>query len=255
MRRIRILRTGTNTGPYNMALDEALFRHYGKDRDPVLRFYAWDIPTVSLGYFQRSDIFGAYFGSPHTGLVRRMTGGRAVIHHLELTYSITAGYDDVFAGSKLTGSYHIIAKMFKKAFARLGINIEVAESAGRSNSPNCFDAASLYEITLDGTKIIGSAQYRDADKFIQHGSIVLDIDYPIWSEVYGAGEDSLKNRFRGINAISGLTLKAADVAASIVKAFSDEWDAYDDAPTEDEKKKAEELDRDKYSSKEWTLRK
>ncbi|MCD6578487.1 lipoate--protein ligase family protein [bacterium] len=253
--KLRVIKNKRYKGSFNMALDEAIFQDYNKEGIPTLRFYQWEKPTLSLGYFQKSRLFENLWGSVQTDIVRRPTGGRGVIHDLELTYAVVGGYDEFFNGKDLVGSYFDISKLFQRAFKNMGINIEIEKQKLKTNSPNCFESPSLFEITLKGYKIIGSAQYRNSGKFLQHGSIILDIDYPIWSEVYNISKKKLVDTVKGISHLIDKKITYDEIEENIIKEFGNVYELINEEPTPEIVKKANALDKNKYSTKEWTYKK
>jgi lipoate-protein ligase A len=166
-------------GPaYNMAADEAILQCYLQGLvPPTLRFYGWDPPSLSLGHFQKIE-GGVNLGNLSAGgfgLVRRPTGGRAVLHHHELTYSVVAGAKDGLPGN-LAGSYLYISRAFVDTFGQFGVAGELhpKTTAEASSTGACFESPSWYELKVNGRKLVGSAQLRRGDSFLQHGSILLD---------------------------------------------------------------------------------
>jgi lipoate-protein ligase A len=171
-----------------MALDEALMR-YARETDVwVLRVYSWSSPTLSFGRNQRA--LGGYDLSRLRGqnidVVRRPTGGRAILHHREITYAIAAPLDD--AGD-LRESYGRINRLLIAGLLAVGVDgVEVAgnvEQPDRRSLPAealhpgfvpCFHHPSVGEITLRGRKLVGSAQWRCDGALLQHGSILVDDD-------------------------------------------------------------------------------
>ena len=166
-----------------MALDEALMARARASGAVVLRVYAWSEPTLSLGRHQpatgRYDLDAAAARGVH--FVRRPTGGRAVLHHREITYSVTAPDD---ALGTLRESYRRINRLLVGALHRLGVTAEEAQTAGPAPRPGvapCFEEPVHGEIVAGGRKLIGSAQWRDGDALLQHGSILVDDDQPLAS--------------------------------------------------------------------------
>lgn len=161
-----------------MALDEAMLRTAADTRATLLRIYSWDRPSVSFGRNQRcSGIYSAErceaLGVP---AVRRLTGGRALLHARELTYCVAA---PTAAASTLRGGYDSINAVLLDALRRLGVRASVAVPAGRTASPGlapCFESPSGGELVVGAQKLVGSAQHREAHAFLQHGSILLDDD-------------------------------------------------------------------------------
>ena len=176
-----------NLGAYNMAVDEELLARAqaGEDR-PVLRFYAWQPPAVSLGRFQKSEAAVNAEACKRLGfdIVRRITGGRAVLHNKELTYSIIARTDNPLFPGNVLGTYKVIAAGLLAGLRNLGIPAEIVSRGGRhadrvdknAKDAACFSSPSWYEILVQGRKIVGSAQRRVSGAFLQQGSILMDYD-------------------------------------------------------------------------------
>jgi lipoate-protein ligase A len=179
--RWRLMRTGPLPGGMNMALDEVLLQEVSAGRSlPVLRLYRWRSETVSLGYFQRNEVVNrAFCRSSGIDVVRRLTGGRAVLHGEEVTYAVIAGGGDRFP-TCVEESYRKIAEVLHATLHSLGIEAELApprrEGRERALPAACFEAAVGYELLCRGQKVVGSAQRRQGDFFLQHGSIPLELD-------------------------------------------------------------------------------
>jgi lipoyl(octanoyl) transferase len=174
----RLLLSPPLGGPENMALDEALMARARRTGETVLRVYAWARPTLSFGRNQRA--VGLYreqtLAERGIGVVRRPTGGRALLHHREITYSVTAPCDD--NGTLLT-EYGRINALLCTALGSLGVPVVVATPSARAPAPSaapCFAEPSRGELTLHGRKLVGSAQWRDRGAMLQHGSILIDDD-------------------------------------------------------------------------------
>lgn len=198
MKRWHFLDTGAHIGAYNMAVDQKLLaRAQSGETIPSLRFYAWNPPAVSLGRFQKIETAVNAEACKHRSIdiVRRITGGRAVLHHQELTYSIVARLDNPLFPSDVLGAYKIIATGLLAGLRNLGIPAEMVSRGGRHTAlvkkegkdPACFSSLSWYEIVAGGRKIVGSAQRRLSHAFLQHGSILLDYDANLESEVIPGG--------------------------------------------------------------------
>lgn len=166
-----------------MALDEAMFlQHEAGLTAPTLRLYAWQSPTLSLGYAQQAQHEVDHLACQAHGvaIVRRPTGGRAVLHDQEVTYSIVM---PMAAGSgTLHADYHAIALALAAALQAVGVPVHVVRPQARTAaarlpaSPACFAALSRYELSVAGKKLVGSAQKRGQRAFLQHGAIPLEID-------------------------------------------------------------------------------
>ena len=163
-----------------MAVDETLMEssvHHGES--PTLRLYAWSPPCLSLGYAQNyQEVDETELDKRGWSIVRRPTGGRAILHTDEITYSVTGPLEyPLFKGSIL-GSYRRISAALMGSLSNLGVSADMNESPrSRDTRVNqeavCFEVASNYEITFGGKKLIGSAQARRAGGFLQHGSLPL----------------------------------------------------------------------------------
>ena len=161
-----------------MALDEALMARARRAGETVLRVYGWSQPTLSLGRNQRAvGIYHeALLAERGVGVVRRPTGGRALLHHREITYSVTAPCEDTGA---LVAEYGRINALLSAALDSLGVPVVAAAPATRAAAPSaapCFAEPARGELTLRGRKLVGSAQWRERGAMLQHGSILVDDD-------------------------------------------------------------------------------
>ena len=248
-------------GAFNMALDEALWRcRLDGNAAPTVRFFSWAPPTVSLGYGQRLDArvnleACARLG---VGLVRRPTGGSAIYHdgpERELTYSVVAGVDDFAGAADLLESYRWIAQALVRGLNRLGAPAEMVAvmPSGVAQPAFCFARTGSYEIEIGGKKLVGSAQRRQADGFLQHGSVLLGADAERLRLIFPGEGDPLAGMTTLEQAI-GRRPPFDDVAARLADGFA-EVHGIDLAPgglTERERLLAGELARDKYATPEWT---
>jgi lipoate-protein ligase A len=172
-------------GVENMAVDDALLDRARASGECVLRLYEWARPTLSFGRNQpaRGQYDLARARELGVDFVRRPTGGRAVLHHRELTYSVTA--PAALLGS-LRESYARVNRLLIAALRRLGVGASVAPHLARAPAPGiapCFDQPAAGELVLGDRKLVGSAQWRDGEAFLQHGSILVDDDQALASEL------------------------------------------------------------------------
>lgn len=197
----RYFDSGPNIGVYNMAIDEELLAQaQAGETTPVLRFYAWCPPAVSLGRFQKSETAVNTKVCKERGIdiVRRITGGRAVLHDCELTYSIISRTDNPLFPSDVHGTYKIIAAGLLSGFKNLGIQAEMVSRSSRHaalvkkdiGNFSCFSSPAWYEIIVNGKKIVGSAQRRVTGAFLQHGSILMKYNPMLEAEVIPGGGTS-----------------------------------------------------------------
>lgn len=177
----RVIFDDHHPGAYNMAVDETLMRCVGQgEAPPTLRFYGWRPAAVSLGYFQDFAKVVNTAACRRLGVewVRRPTGGRAVLHDQEVTYAFIIREDDPLLPRGVIPSYRTISQGIVEGLSALGVPVTVTEAPEKpkERSAACFDAPSWYELTVNGRKIVGSAQVRRHGAVLQHGSVLLDLD-------------------------------------------------------------------------------
>ncbi len=178
----RLLFDGAADGFTNMAVDEAILEaHIAGQAPPTVRLYRWQPACLSIGYFQRAAKEVDEEGCRRLGVdwVRRPTGGRAILHDVELTYSVVAGEGEAAVEGGVLESYRKISAGLVAGLRLLGAPAEMAPEMARGaglGSAACFDAPSAYEVTIHGRKVIGSAQVRRGGALLQHGAILLEVD-------------------------------------------------------------------------------
>lgn len=175
----RLLLSGAADGATNMAVDEAILEAVSAGEvPPTLRFYTWNPPCLSLGYAQSPEREVDLDRCREDGVhwVRRPTGGRAILHVDEVTYSIALPRGDPRVQGDVVESYRRLSEGLLAGFRLLGLAVVQASPQtplGREGSPACFDRPSHYEITYRGRKLVGSAQVRRQGGVLQHGAIPL----------------------------------------------------------------------------------
>lgn len=218
----------------NMATDEAIFRESLRSETlPTLRFYGWRHPTVSLGYFQKaaSEIDLDACRRHKVAVVRRPTGGRAVYHDEELTYSVVSGSAPPCFAPSVMGTYRAITICIARGLASVGLKTDLAEAVPvRENgflSAYCFSEPSRYELLADGKKICGSAQMRSRGGFLQHGSLLLAFDPFKTLDLLLPHLDrkeqiaDLRNSVTSVKDIMGSGLSRKDLLEAIIHGFRD----------------------------------
>jgi lipoate-protein ligase A len=166
------------SGAENMARDTALLARAARTGETVFSVYSWERPTLSFGRNQAA--LGLYdvdkIRASGLSVVRRPTGGRAILHDREVTYSVTAPLD---GAPPLREAYTRINNILIEGLARLGVSTELAASGARAPAPTdrpCFETPTQGELVAQGRKLVGSAQWRDEKGLLQHGSILVDDD-------------------------------------------------------------------------------
>ncbi|MDN5347159.1 MAG: lipoyl(octanoyl) transferase [Clostridia bacterium] len=230
----RLLDTGVADAATNMAIDEAIFIAHSQGlTSPTLRFYAWEPPAVSIGYAQKleKEIDLEACRRLKVDWVRRLTGGRAVLHDREVTYSVVARADHPLMAGGILPSYRRLSEALAWGLRELGAPAELTSGrqghAQEHTSAACFDAPSWYELSCGGRKVVGSAQARKKGVVLQHGSIVLELNAELLFQVLKfpneALRQELKRRFKnqacGLMEIVGEKAQASQVKESIVRGF------------------------------------
>lgn len=225
--RWRLLRSGAADGVTNMATDAALLAHARRTGEATLRLYAWDRPTLSLGRNERArDVFDpALIAAQGRNVVRRPTGGRALLHHREVTYSVTAP-----TSVTLAESYVAINAFLLDALARLGVSAQVAVPAGRPLRPEgaaCFAEPGAGELVVNGAKLVGSAQLREEGALLQHGSILIADDQPMIERFRFRSTGTTRSAYRAIAPAAtleqslGRSVDTDEIESALVAALRD----------------------------------
>lgn len=187
----RVLSDAAQDGAQNMAVDEAIARAVeSAEVPPTLRFYAWKRPTVSLGFLQAAG--GAVTREAcdrlAVGIVRRPTGGRAVLHGDELTYSLCVPLDQFWTRCSVGESFYWIGEGLVGGLRCLGIDAALGRTAGVSENGGaaqaCFQTPRMPAVLVAGKKLVGSAQRRWGGVLLQHGSVLLGVDLPMHQAVF-----------------------------------------------------------------------
>jgi lipoyl(octanoyl) transferase len=201
-------------GAWNMAVDEAILESVGSgDSLPTLRLYAWEPACLSLGCAQPlADVDIPRLNSYGWELVRRPTGGRAVLHTDEITYSVIAPLREPRLAGTVLESYNRMAAALVEALHLLDLQVDVQEHAKtgtRNSNPVCFEVPSASEITFGGKKLIGSAQARRKQGVLQHGSLPLVGDLARILQVLVFPDEEARTRAASRLSERATTLEAA----------------------------------------------
>jgi lipoyl(octanoyl) transferase len=237
--RWRLLLAPPRPGAENMARDTALQARAARTSETVFSIYSWSRPTLSFGRHQPALGFYSLerIREADVDVVRRPTGGRAILHDHEITYSVTAPIDDA---SSLRATYSRINRILLDGLARLGVNAELASVAQRAESPSvrpCFETPSEGELVADGRKLVGSAQWRDQGALLQHGSILVGDDQSSLPSFAAAAANRSGGRIAQpatLAALLGRSPEAAEVASAMFDAVRSLEDADAIDLTEDE---------------------
>lgn len=261
IRPFRFIYTGANDGPTNMAMDEAVLAGLiGKEGStPMLRIYRWHPPTISIGYFQSiGDIDYQKCIRDGIGVVRRLTGGRAVLHNDELTYSILFTKDDFYPFQKRE-IFLFIANCLVDALECLGIKSKIVQKTrGSLKTANCFASPAQYEIeSPEAGKLIGSAQVIKDGAVLQHGAIPLSDSYTDIVKYLCSPVDFRKNfnkNSSSLNQVSGSRISDEKLLEALRKGFGKHVELIEGSFTGMELLAIKELAEKKYSNDWWTFR-
>ena len=226
----RVVDTGANRGAYNMGVDQALAG--GAAQGPVLRFYGWDPPAVSCGWHQQPEREVNVQACRALGIdwVRRPTGGRAVLHWEELTYSVACVAEALSAGGGIEATHRKIGACLAEGLRLFGAPVELERTGrgGRSARPApCFGSTARWELTCRRRKLVGSAQRRYGRRLLQHGSILLGRAHERLPQLMRLGERTRQKWTRQVRAHStdlqscmGQPIDRAELVACLLEGFS-----------------------------------
>jgi lipoate-protein ligase A len=261
----RLIVDGEADGARNMAMDEAILGAVVEGQvPPTLRLYAWSPPCLSLGRNQpASDVDLEACRTAGVDVVRRPTGGRAILHIDELTYSVALLASDPRATADVLEGYRRLSEGLLAGLRRLGAEVTPADGGqgarqrdGRGAGPICFETPSHHEITAGGRKLVGSAQWRARGGVLQHGSLPLEgeitriVDYLALSEPERTAQRrALRARACTLEKALGRRVPFAEAARALAEGFAEALNLRLVAGeiTPDEQARAEELRRTRYA--------
>ncbi|WP_431522023.1 lipoate--protein ligase family protein [Guptibacillus hwajinpoensis] len=276
MKQWAFIDSGERSPGYNMALDEALLKWHSEGLiPPVIRFYGWNPPTLSIGYFQQveRDINLEAVVEHNLGFVRRPTGGRAVLHDKEVTYSVIVTEDYPNMPTTVREAYRVISEGLLIGFQRLGLDAyfavpETEKEKAELRAPRsgvCFDSPSYYELVVEGRKVAGSAQTRQKGVILQHGSILLDIDEDKLFDCFKFKNVRIRERMQrgfrkkavAINALRSTPVSMQEAVEAFYRGFEDglgiELVPY--TLSDEQKEFVSQLAEEKYANDNWNYSK
>lgn len=216
----RVIEDGLCDGNVNMATDHAILQACSEGKaPPTLRLYGWKFPTLTVGYSQdvNKDLDISRCNELGVALVRRPTGGRAILHHHELTYCVVAPIPHPQFPSNLRGAFQIIADALLVGMQNLGIR-DIAMAVSRKGlrrqvyrSPSCFSSLNNCEIAVRGKKLIGSAQRRTNHAFLQHGSVLIKSNHELLNSLFMF--DNLEEQQQNLVQLKESTITLSEICA------------------------------------------
>src|SRR5258708_5017282 len=261
-------------GASNMAIDEAILEAVGRsDAPPTLRLFRWEPACLSLGYAQpESDVDRGRLAAQGWQVVRRMTGGRAILHTDELTYSVALPLSHPLVEGTIVDSYRRLSAALLSALQDIGLDAHADKrTAGPGNQrvaqavgPVCFEVPSDYEITASGKKLIGSAQVRKHNGALQHGSLPLCGDVSRICEALVFADEAARDHARErvlqrattLGDVLGRAVSWDEAAQAVIDAFSATVEiALDKSSlTRSEVERATVLRESRYADAGWTTK-
>jgi len=244
---MRLLNDIKTNGAMQMAIDEAILTNCIKNKIPCLRFFEWEPSCVTIGFFQaiKKEVDLEKAKSEGIDVVRRYTGGGAVFHDKELTYSIFLPEEMV--GRDILDSYDLICGGIIKGFEKLGIKAE-------------FKA--INDIIVNGKKISGNAQTRRNNWVLQHGTILLDVDVEKMFSLLKVPDEKIRDKLiqvvkERVTSIrhEGYNFSFKDIKEALVFGFSELFGEFEQSLlTKEEVELSEKLVKEKYSTNEWNFK-
>jgi len=259
----RLILDDAHPGAWNMAVDEALVEAVDAGSSPpLLRLYRWRPPCLSLGFSQPYEVADAAFCAAHgVDVVRRPTGGRAVLHHLELTYSVLAPLGRGPFSHDLQAAYRTICRALVAGFGKLGVPAGLSdEPEGGHISPTevipCFIGPAEGEVVALGRKLVGSAMRRQGGSILQHGSILEGWDGSLQAGSLGLPDDvSLRSAVVTLSDLLGAPPRPEVLAEAIAAGFAETVGVgfVPSGLTSEEAARAALLERERYGHPRWTV--
>ena len=265
--KFRLITSEPQNGFMNMAIDEAIAISCDKELSPpTLRLYTWNPPCISIGYFQdvNEDVDISECKRQNIDIVRRLTGGKAVLHNKELTYSIISPSKNHIFQNGIKGSYKAIADCLLQGLKNIGVSGEITEMPSRKRGGfSCFLDTSFYEVSVKGKKLIGSAQKRWRNLFLQHGSVVISPSYIQLAGLLRFNNEEERTGFIKLHKEKSTSIEdeakkmpdTAEIISAIKKGFEEKTGIklFEAELTDFEKNEAQRLLKEKYGNDDWNL--
>lgn len=260
----RLILDGKHDGYYNMAVDEAILLNYSKERKPTLRIYGWKYPFITLGYNQIPEhVLKAASKIP---FVRRITGGAAILHHEELTYSLICAVSDINLPQKVKESFKHLSSFLVEFYSQLGLEAGFAqdflsgtlsENMGRLGEYGnfCFSSCEHYDLLIEGKKIGGNAQKRRKGIIFQQGSIPQAVDVDLVSRNI-RNVEKINTKITYLNELLKISISFAELQVLLSKSFQQTFDLelQKGKLTDQEESLAKILANNKYEDEHWNIK-
>ncbi|MDP2945343.1 MAG: lipoate--protein ligase family protein [Atribacterota bacterium] len=264
----RLIKDSYHTGFMNMAIDEAIMiAHREGLVPPTIRFYQWSPPAVSLGYFQdlQKEIDVDVCQDMGIDIVRRPTGGKAVLHDKELTYSFIIRENHPLVNNSILETYKKISGGMIRGLSYIGVTAELVPLREKFEIHHsdfksiCFSVPSQYEVQVEGKKIVGSAQVRKREIVLQHGSLLIELEKDKLFSVFNFPSAQIRERFKtrfnatSLEEILKRKINFSELSEILPRGFEKEFGVslLEGKLTEQEEKISKELLENKYLTYEW----
>ena len=259
MKRWRLIPPKEYEPSLNMAIDEALFKEYAEGNSPpTIRFYTWKPDGISIGCFQEpQEILNINkLKDKNITFVRRITGGEAIFHGKDLSYSVVLSEKDLELPKSVKESFKVITSFIINAYKSLGINAGYFSETEDKESPSsslCFAKKRNFDIKIDDKKIGGNAQKRNKNIIFQQGSIPLYFDLDEINEFFIEELDCKKDNITSLSQVLGKSLSFNEVSNMLKNSFSETFKVTLDEQdlTEKEERQANVLKKEKYENDNW----
>ena len=259
----KLISDGPHSGAFNMALDDTLLRRVSNataQPTTYLRFYRWIRPTLSIGLSQKvAKVVNLDFCHQNKiDIVRRPTGGKAVLHDQELTYAVISNDRSIFPLNDIGATYQCIAKGLSQGLRKIGLKTEIANGEPRPHRQNslkcqtaCFALVNHFEVTCRGRKLVGSAQRRTQRGILQHGSILLEFASNLLARVIRmSGIETLESQVTCLRSCLGYLPRCEELISHVARGFAEVFNTRLDSIEFDHDilTEAEDLSQTKYTS-------
>jgi lipoate-protein ligase A len=241
-----------------MARDEYLFQLCHEKKMGFFRLYTWERPSFSFGVSQKISkaVHVDFINKNNCSYVRRITGGKTVLHNDEITYAVVSSEDIFYKDNDLYQSYLLISKVLVNAFRALGLDAALSGGSSshlsKSNNP-CFSFPTPNELEINGKKIVGSAQKRDKKALLQHGSIPITMDYELYANGTHSRPAIIQRSMTTLREVSGKTRQ--DLCQALIESFQTFIDStLEEFEFENKDKKVIAEIEKKYASDHWNHR-
>ncbi len=260
MKRWRVIDTGYLDCYTNMAIDEALLKRYDPARElPVLRIYGWKPRAFSIGYSQNPEVELDLdkCRTARIDFARRITGGGAIFHKNELTYSIVCSKEDLELSTFSKEAYRVLCSFIVKTYQNLGLFAEYSlqETLRQGRNWFCFTEREKYDIIVNGKKIGGNAQRRKKDRIFQHGSIPIRSDLKQALSLLRNCPKVDKSKITSLSEVLGQDISYSRLKSLLIESFKQTFkvDITENGLSPEERTLTRLLLNEKYAKEEWNL--